>query len=269
MDLELTGKRALVTGSSSGIGVGIARMLMGEGVRVVVTGRNAERAEAVAGMLRDEGGDVVAVVGDLSSDAEAAAVAEGAIAAFGGIDILVNNAGGGTASENRGWFGTTPEDWLASYERNMISAVRMADALVPGMRACGWGRVINIATGAAITPTSAQADYGPAKLAMLSWSLGLSKTLSMTGVTSNAVSPGMIRTEGLEKFLTYFAAKRGWGDDLQRAADYVAQGGGQTVKRVGEVYDIAYAVTMLASPRSDFINGTNLHVDGGISPSVN
>lgn len=269
MDMHLDGKRALVTGSSSGIGVGIARMLSQEGARVVVTGRNADRAQAVAATLRGEGGDVAAVVGDLSSGAQAAAVAEAAVMALGGIDILVNNAGGGATSANRGWFGTTPDDWLESYERNMISAVRMAEALVPAMQARGWGRVINIATGAAITPTSAQADYGPAKTAMLSWSLGLSKVLALSGVTSNTVSPGMIRTEGLEQFLTYFAAKRGWGDDLQRAADYVARGGGQTVSRIGEAYDIAYAVTMLASPRSDFINGTNLHVDGGLSPTVN
>lgn len=269
MDLEITGKRALVTGSSSGIGVGIAAMLAGEGARIVVTGRDPARTEAVAERLRGEGAEVAAVTGDLSTDAGADAVAQGAVAAFGGIDILVNNAGGGQQTKDRGWFGTTPADWLESYERNLVGAVRMAEALVPDMKARGWGRVINIATGAAITPTSAQADYGPAKTAMLSWSLGLSKMLAMTGVTSNSVSPGMIRTEGLEQFLTYFAAKRGWGDDLQRAADYVARGGGQTVARIGEAYDIAYAVTMLASPRSDFINGTNLHVDGGLSPTVN
>ncbi|MES2289115.1 MAG: SDR family oxidoreductase [Pseudomonadota bacterium] len=268
MNLRLAGKRALVTGSSSGIGTGIARMLAAEGVRVVVTGRDHVRVEAVAQSLRESGGDVVAVVGDLSSDVEAANVALAALTAFGGIDILVNNAGGGSQTENRGWFGTTPDDWLESYERNMVSAVRMAEALVPGMKTSGWGRVINISTAAALTPTSAQADYGPAKLAMLSWSLGLSKALSMTGVTCNAVSPGMIRTEGLEKFLSYFAAKRGWGDDIRRAADYVAQGGGQTVSRIGEIDDIAYAVTMLASPLSDFINGTNIHVDGGLSRSV-
>lgn len=141
--------------------------------------------------------------------------------------------------------------------------------LVPAMRDAGWGRVINIATGAAITPTSAQANYGPAKLAMLNWSLGLSKRLARTGITVNSVSPSMIRTEGLKKFLTYFAQKRGWGDNFERAAGYVAKGSGQTVSRIGEDRDIAYAVAFLASPMSNFINGTNIHVDGGISPAIN
>jgi NAD(P)-dependent dehydrogenase (short-subunit alcohol dehydrogenase family) len=78
----------------------------------------------------------------------------------------------------------------------------------------------------------------------------------------------MIRTEGLQRFLANFAAKRGWGDDLHKAEDYIVQGSGQTVAKVGEVEDIAFAVAMLASPRADFINGINLHVDGGISPSL-
>src|SRR3546814_6675861 len=97
----------------------------------------------------------------------------------------------------------------------------------------GWGRIINIATGAAITPTSAQADYGPAKAAMLSWSLGLSKALTQTGVTVNTVSPGMIRMVGLDKFLTYFAQKRGWGDAIARVANHVALGSGPTGDRKG------------------------------------
>lgn len=269
MDFDLDGKRALVTGSSSGIGIGIASMLAGEGVQVIVTGRNRERTEAVAQQLLETGASVEPVVGDLSDEKGCQSVIGTASKVWGGVDILVNNAGGGAQSEDRGWFGTKPEDWLDSYKRNTVGAVRLAEALIPDMRARGWGRIINIATAAAITPTSAQADYGPAKLAMLNWSLGLSKQLAMTGITSNAVSPGMIRTEGLEQFLIYFAKKRGWGDDIQRAAEYVAKGGGQTVKRVGEVRDIAYAVTFLASPRSDFINGTNIHVDGGISPSIN
>src|SRR3546814_11701949 len=101
---------------------------------------------------------------------------------------------------------------------------------------------------------------------MLSWSLGLSKALTQTGVTVNTVSPGMIRTEGLEKFLTYFAQKRGWGDDIARAANYVATGSWQTVMRIGAVDDIAYAVVMLASPHSAFFNGTTPNVAVGISP---
>jgi NAD(P)-dependent dehydrogenase (short-subunit alcohol dehydrogenase family) len=269
MDLQLAGKRALVTGSSAGIGVAIAELLAAEGASVIVNGRNQERARAVADRIIAAGGKAAVACGDLSTDEGAAEVAQTARAAFGGIDILVNNAGGSAEIPNKSWFAASTDYWLETYQRNVLAAVRLIHILAPDMKAQGWGRIINIGTGAAITPTSGQPDYGPAKAAMLNMSLGLSKALSQTGVTSNTVSPGMIRTEGLTRFLTDFAAKRGWGDDLAKAEDYVRQGGGQTVKRIGEVRDIAYAVAMLASPRSDFINGTNLHVDGGISPALN
>jgi NAD(P)-dependent dehydrogenase (short-subunit alcohol dehydrogenase family) len=269
MDLGLTGKRALVTGSSSGIGAGIAALLAQEGVQVVVNGRNVERANAVADRIRADGGAAAVACGDLASDDEAAAVAAAACEAFAGIDILVDNAGGSADVADKSWFSGEPAQWMDTYQRNVLAAVRLIKALAPPMQERGWGRIINIGTAAAITPTSGQPDYGPAKAAMLNMSLGLSKVLKATGVTVNTISPGMIRTPGVMRFLTQFAQKRGWGDDIAKAEAYVLAGTGQTVRRVGEVADIAYAVAMLASPRSDFINGTNMHVDGGISPSLN
>ena len=268
MELELSGKRALVTGSSSGIGVAIAEMLAVEGASVVVNGRDSGRVDGVAKRLADKGYKTAVACGDLSTDEGVAAVVEAANAAFGGIDILVNNAGGSAASESPNWFAYGTDQWIDTYQRNTLAAVRLIHAFVPAMKERGWGRIINISTAAAITPTSGQADYGPAKAAMLNMSLGLSKALKQSGITVNSVSPGMIRTEGLLKVLRNMAERRGWGDDLAKAEDYIAKGGGQTVSRIGEVEDIGYAVVMLASPRSDFINGINFHVDGGISPSL-
>lgn len=268
MDLKLNGKRALITGSNSGIGAGIAKMLADEGVKAIVHGRNEGRCQKIAEDIRQAGGEAIAIVADLVIEAEVERLAKEAEQAFGGLDILVNNAGGGAETENRSWFGASPKDWMDSYQRNVIGAVQLIHLLTPAMKEAGWGRIINISTAAAITPTSAQADYGPAKAAMLNMSLGLSKALTGTGVTSNAISPGMIRTEGLADFLSYFAKKRGWGDDVQRAEDYILKGTGQTVGRVGEIEDVAFAVAMLASPNSDFINGANFHIDGGISPSI-
>ncbi len=268
MDLGLTGKCALVTGSSSGIGVGIAEMLAAEGAAVIVNGRSAERVEAVAGRIRDAGGKAATACGDLSTDAGCAAVVAQAVAPFGGVDILVNNAGGSAATESPNWFTASTDSWIETYQRNTLAAMRLIHLLVPAMRDRGWGRIINIGTAASTTPTSGQADYGPAKAAMLNMSLGLSKALKQSGVTVNTVSPGMIRTEGLTRILEKMAEKRGWGDDLGKAEDYIAKAGGQTVSRVGEVHDIAYAVTMLASPRADFFNGINFHADGGLSPSI-
>jgi 3-oxoacyl-[acyl-carrier protein] reductase len=268
MNLDLAGKRALVTGSSSGIGVAIAEALAAEGAAVVISGRDRERAEAVARRIAATGAQVATACGDLSTDDGAAEVASAARVALGGIDILVNNAGGASPDSGSNWFASGTDDWVATYHRNVLAAVRLIHAFTPEMKERGWGRIINIGTAAAITPTSGQADYGPAKAAMLNMSLGLSKALKRSGVTSNTISPGMIRTEGLTRVLKVMAEKRGWGDDLAKAEDYIANGGGQTVQRIGEVEDIAYAVTMLASPRADFINGVNFHVDGGISPSL-
>jgi NAD(P)-dependent dehydrogenase (short-subunit alcohol dehydrogenase family) len=117
-------------------------------------------------------------------------------------------------------------------------------------------------------PTSAQPDYGPSKAAMVNMSLGLSKALAGSGVTVNTVSPGMIRTPGLDDFLRQFAQKRGWGDDIDQAAAYILKGTGQTVHRIGEVGDVANAVAWLASPVADFVNGINIHMDGGASSSI-
>src|SRR5690554_5075118 len=268
MDLRLEGKTALVTGSSAGIGIGIARMLAAEGALVVIHGRNLERAQGVAAEIRQQGGRCAVVCGDLADQAGVDQVAEAALKVSGGIDILVNNAGGSPESADPSWFSTCTDTWLDTYQANVLAAMRLIQTLVPGMRERRWGRVINISTAAAITPTSAQPDYAAAKAAMLSMSLSLSKALSGTGVTSNAISPGMIRTAGLNTFLANFAAKRGWDNDLARAEAYVLKGAGQTVAKVGEVEDIAYMVTILASPRADFINGANMHVDGGVSPSL-
>jgi 3-oxoacyl-[acyl-carrier protein] reductase len=268
MDLQLEGKRALVTGSSSGIGAGIARLLAEEGALVVVHGRNEERLAKVASGLAATGASVVAARGDLATDEGARYVASVAAEAFGGIDILVNNAGGSSEEEKKSWFEVPLTEWVATFEKNVVAAGRLIHRLVPGMKERGWGRVVQIASAAGIIPTSAQPDYGPAKAAMINMSMGLSKALAATGVTVNTVTPGMIMTEGLMDFLRVFAAKRGWGDDTDRAADYILRGCGQTVNRLGQVDDVAYAVAMLASPRGGFLNGVNIHLDGGGTGSI-
>ncbi len=267
MDLQLTGKRALVTGSSSGIGAAIAELLAQEGCAVVVTGRNVERTNKVAEHIRAGGSDVVAVVGDLATDDGAEQVADAAIETFGGVDILVNNAGGGSEVENPSWFTTELSAWIETYQKNVMAAGRLIHRLTPGMKDQGWGRIIQIGSMAGTVPTSAQPDYAAAKAAMLAMSLGLSKALKGTGVTVNTVTPGMINTEGLRDFLATFAAKRGW-DDIEQAADYIVKGTGQTVLRIGQPEDVAHAVAYLASPVADFVNGVNIHMDGGGTANI-
>ena len=221
-----------------------------------------------AARIASTGARVASAIGDLSNDDGANAVADIALEAFGGIDILVNNAGGSSDEEAKSWFKVDLAEWVQTYQKNVVAAGRLIHRMAPAMKERGWGRIIQISSAAGTIPTSAQPDYGPAKAAMINMSLGLSKALAKTGVTVNTVSPGMIRTAGLEDFLRVFAAKRGWDDDIDRAADYILQGTGQTVNRIGEVDDIAHAVAYLASPLADFVNGVNLHLDGGGSSSI-
>ena len=153
MDLNLTGKRALVTGSSSGIGRGIAAVLAGEGASVIVHVRNRERAEETAELIRQAGGTAFLAIGDLANDDGAGVVAQAVARHTGGIDILVNNIGGTESygGQMLSWFEVSAEHWLGTLQQNLISAVRMIHAFVPAMRERGWGRVINISSGGGAT----------------------------------------------------------------------------------------------------------------------
>ena len=141
MDLKLNGKRALVTGSTSGIGEQIAKTLAAEGVRVIVHGRRKEEAQRVVQEITADGGSALAASGDLGSDQEAAQVASAAMSAFGGIDILVNNAG---AFPMKPWLQSTAAEWVGLYNANVGSVVRLVTQIVPAMVERKWGRVIMI-----------------------------------------------------------------------------------------------------------------------------
>jgi 3-oxoacyl-[acyl-carrier protein] reductase len=268
--MELRGKRALVTGSSAGIGAGIARMLAVEGVAVVVHGRDQARADQVAEGIRAAGGHAAMAIGDLENDDEATSVAQAAVDAFGGIDILVNNAGGRHQQAANAWFDLTVQDWLGTFNINVLSAVRLIKILAEPMRQRGWGRIINISSLGGQSTSGQIAEYAAAKAAMTNLTVGLAKVLSKTGVTVNTVSPGMVRTEAFDGLLRAVAEREGLGDDLESAARWMLTNAvRQTVDRVGRPDDIAFAVTYLASPLSDFVNGANIRVDGGASPAVN
>ncbi len=136
MDLQLRGKRALVTGSTGGIGAGIATALAREGAAVIVHGRHREGAERVAQGIAREGGAPVVAVGDLTTDEGTRQVADAALSRLGGVDILVNNAG---TYENRTWMETTAGSWADLYNANVLSVVRLVHLLAPPMRGAGWG----------------------------------------------------------------------------------------------------------------------------------
>ncbi len=271
MDLQLQGKRALVTGSSSGIGAAIAKVLAREGARVVVHGRNRERAERVADEIGKAGGQGKVAIGDLTDDAQAMAVAQVADAAFGGIDILINNAGGAAGKQQQDWLGTTPEVWVATYQANVISAVRLIRHFIPQMKQRGWGRIIQLASASATQPLPfSLPDYQASKAAVVNFTVGLSKFLGGTGVTVNTITPGTILTPALERTFRDWARARNWGDDwaeVERRA--VAEMFPNPSGRVGRVEDIANMAAFIASPLAGYVNGANIRVDGGRVPTIN
>jgi 3-oxoacyl-[acyl-carrier protein] reductase len=262
VDLKLQHKCALVTGSTSGIGEAIAKTLAAEGVKVVVHGRRETEAKRVVEEITQAGGSAAFAIGDVSTDAGADQVAQAAIQAFGGVDILINNAGTYPA---KGWFTESAEDWNDVYNVNVASMVRMVNRLVPAMQARKWGRVIAIASGVGTKPQGGMPAYSATKVANINLAVSLAMTLADSGVTSNAVSPGIILTPGLHEMFD----KMGVDPDLEMRARIAADYAPNPLGRAGFPQEIADAVVFLASGRADYITGQNLRVDGGYVPTVN
>ncbi|OBF41006.1 short-chain dehydrogenase [Mycobacterium sp. ACS1612] len=262
MDMGLAGKRALISGSSAGLGRAIAEALAAEGASVVVHGRDAERTTGVAAGIRAAGGDAVAVVGDLATDAGADAVAE----ATGDVDVLVNNAG---TFDGLPWSKVTADMWSQIYQVNVISGVRLIERLVAGMRRRGWGRVIQIGGGLAVQPVADQPHYNATLAARHNLTVSLARELAGTGVTANTIAPGAILTESVREMAVQVAADRGWGpewDDIEAAA--ASQWFPNDIGRFGRPEEIAAAAVFLASTHADYISGAVLRVDGGAIRSV-
>lgn len=265
MDLQLNGKRALVTGASSGLGEAIARMLASEGASVVVHGRNPQRANQVADTIRQAGGQAAIALGDLATDAGADSVATEALKG-GPIDILVNNAG---VVSHKNWPEAGADDWMEVYNANVVSYVRMIHRIVPQMKALGWGRVINIGGGLAIQPIKEQPHYNATLAARHNLSVSLARQLQETGITSNVVSPGAIINPMVEEWLINAAPKFGWGsepEEIKRRA--VKELIPNDTGRFGRPEEIAGAVLYLTSPLADYISGAVIRVDGGTMRSL-
>ena len=197
MDLKLKGKRALVTGSSNGIGEAIAKTLVAEGAYVVVHGLDKEKATRDMRDIAAINVNAFAASGDLSTDVGASHVAEAALSSLGGVDIIFNNAGSYKVST---WRDATPEQWIELYNINVVSGARMVRLLVPQMKKSGWGRVIQISSGEATQPFRFMPDYVATKAAMVNMTVSLAKELAESGITVNTISPGIIVTPALEKF---------------------------------------------------------------------
>jgi 3-oxoacyl-[acyl-carrier protein] reductase len=270
VDLQLNGKRALVTGSSSGIGAGIATVLAREGCRVVVHGRDEARTRAVAKSLVDSGSEACVVIGDLATAEGSAAVAAEVERLTGGIDILVNNAGGKTAAGNPAWFDVPWADWLGTYEQNVGAAVRLVRAFVPGMKARGFGRIVNITSASATQPEPTVGEYSASKAAMVNMTASLARALAHTGITVNSVMPGTILTPAVQAWLSHVAQQHGWGHDWNEIERrFTSELIPLCTSTIGRPEDIGRMVALLASPLSGYMTAGNYRVDGGQCRSIN
>jgi len=245
MDLHLKDKTALVTGTSAGIGLGIAKALAGEGVRLAITARRRDKLDALAEEIAASGGVRPAVIEcDLMREEAPATIAKAALEALGHVDILVNNAGGSRAFKLH-----TPEpQWMEALTLNFIRQRQLADLLIDQMIARQWGRIINI-TGKS-EPDGINGAFC-AKAAMHSWAKGLSREVGKHGITVNCIPPGRIHSEQILR--NYTPEYRQWQAEHEIP-----------MARYGEPQDIADLVCFLASPRAGYITGTLIPVDGGL-----
>jgi 3-oxoacyl-[acyl-carrier protein] reductase len=258
MDLGIRGKRALVLGSSRGLGLGTATALAAEGVDVVLSSRNQERLKVAAADLASRYGVRAFAVGcDLSSPDDVEALAQQAPALLGGIDILVNNTGGPPAGD------VTSVDlgtWYRQFDTMVMSLIRVTARLLPAMRARQWGRIITIASSSVIQPIPHLGISNTLRAAVTTWSKSLANEVASDGVTVNILLPGRIKTQRVDE-LDHLSAQR-HGKPVEE--EVRASQATIPVGRYGTTAEFGAVAAFLASAQAAYITGSMIRVDGGL-----
>jgi len=263
MDLQLEGKRALVTGSTAGIGFAIGKALAKEGASVVINGRTAARVEAAIAKLAQLG--VKGKLEGLPADLGTASGAAEAVRRFPDVDILVNNL---AIFEAKPFEQITDQDWLRFFEVNVLSGVRLSRHYLPRMIERNWGRIIFISSESAIQIPAEMIHYGTTKTAQLAVSRGLAELTAGTNVTVNSVLPGPTASEGVDKFLDGVAAMKKT-DRVQLERDFVPTMRPTSLLRRFETPDeVAAMIAFVCSPLASGTNGAALRVDGGVARTI-
>lgn len=263
MKIDLSGRRAVVTGSTQGIGAAIATGLAESGAAVVVTGREDDRVAEAVRRIADAvpEAEVSGHAGDLGS----AEACEALVAAHPDCDILVNNVG---IFGPKDFFETPDADWQRFFHVNVMSGVRLSRAYLPAMQRRGWGRVVFISSESALNIPADMIHYGFTKTAVMSVARGLAKRMAGTGVTVNSVLPGPTMSEGLETMLEGVARERGVSVEEAGVAFVEANRPSSIIGRVASVEEVANMVVYACSPQASATTGAALRVDGGVVDSL-
>jgi NAD(P)-dependent dehydrogenase (short-subunit alcohol dehydrogenase family) len=263
MNIDLSGKKALVTGSTSGIGFAIAKGLAQSGAEVIVNGRTQANVDkAVAALLKAEPkAKVRGVAGDVST----AKGCEQLVAAEPSIDILVNNAG---IFEPKDFFEIPDDEWKRFFEVNVLSGVRLSRAYMKGMLQRNWGRIVFISSESGLQIPPEMIHYGVTKTAQLAVSRGLAELTAGTGVTVNAVLPGPTRSEGVEDFLAAMAKQSGQTVEAAGASFIKEHRPTSLIRRFATVEEVANMVVYVSSREASATNGAALRADGGVIQSI-
>ena len=241
---DLTGKMALVTGASGGIGGEIAKVLHGAGATVAISGTRTAPLEALAGEL---GGRVHVLACNLSEPAEVEALPKAAAAAMGSVDILVNNAG---ITRDNLFMRMSDEEWQSVIDVNLTATFRLCRGVLRGMMKARWGRIVNISSVVGATGNPGQGNYAASKAGMVGMSKSLAYEVASRGITVNCVAPGFITTAMTDKLT----------DDQKGAILKQVPAG-----RMGEAAEIAAAALYLSSAEAGYVTGATLHVNGGMA----
>ena len=263
MDLQLTGKTALVSGSTAGIGLAIAKELVQEGANVTLNGRTAERVQHAIEDIRatHPKGKIAGVAADLAT----AVGTEVLFQQLPQVDILINNLG---IFEPREFAEISDAEWMRFFEVNVLSGVRLSRHYLPGMVRKNWGRIIFISSESALQIPVEMIHYGMTKTAQLAIARGLAESVAGTGVTVNSVLPGPTRSEGVGGFVNDMAERGKTSAEQVEKEFFEKARPSSLLQRFATVEEVAAMVTYVASPRSSATNGASLRVDGGVLRSI-
>jgi len=259
MDLQLSGKTALVTGSTGGIGYSIAKVLLREGSQVIINGRTRESVDKAAASLKELTGKTpLTFAGDMSKAEDI----ERLVKAFPTVDILVNNVGRFVPHE---FTQSTDKDWYDTFDLNVMSGVRLSRAYLPGMKQHNWGRIIFISSESALQIPVEGVQYGMSKAAQIAVARGIAESCAKTGVTVNSILPGPTLDADDPK-----AARRLGGRSFTEAEEQFFKTARATsiIKRFARTDEVATLVAYVASPLASATTGAALRVDGGVVKSA-